>query len=428
MQLDEIFEENSLPSISERTHIPIETLEYLVARNFGALKRVQVLGFISILEREYRVDLDAFREECLRVYSDDSTVKSLIPKHPERHAHWHQKPLIIDMDRVDYMRYVKPIVVLLVVAAVVYGAWYTLASKRLASEANRSNEDASIGFFASVTRPAQEQLQKEENASTTPQASSSRSALSDDEAATSSEANETNEKNETNTTDSAPSVLMSQDANVTPAASNQTTDWEQAVQINAQIAQAPVVESNMSDLNETNLTEGIVSSVAEPNNDSLRQTSIGSTGAMSETNETNETNETHAESQTETEPANDPTAVTSPYQAVTQTAEESTDQETPSKEKEAQGVVLVPRAKVWIGIVDLITKKRRVVTTKKPVPFTEPKGRWLVATGHGRIGLKFGTRTLDFHDSKKHFLLIEKGTVREISHARFQKLNKSKVW
>lgn len=74
MQLNDILEEHSIKAISKKTNISEENLEYLVAANFDALKKVKALGFISIIEREYDADLGRLREQALEYYG--STVES----------------------------------------------------------------------------------------------------------------------------------------------------------------------------------------------------------------------------------------------------------------------------------------------------------------------------------------------------------------
>lgn len=68
MQLNEILEENSIKSISQKTKISEDNLESLVARNFEVLMKTKTLGFISILEREYKADLSALKKEALEYY------------------------------------------------------------------------------------------------------------------------------------------------------------------------------------------------------------------------------------------------------------------------------------------------------------------------------------------------------------------------
>jgi len=69
MQLNEILEENSIKSISQKTKISEDNLESLVARNFEVLMKTKTLGFISILEREYKADRSALKDEALEYYA-----------------------------------------------------------------------------------------------------------------------------------------------------------------------------------------------------------------------------------------------------------------------------------------------------------------------------------------------------------------------
>jgi len=77
MQLSEILEENSVKSISKKTNISEQNVEYLLANNFAALKKTKTLGFISIIEREYKADLKSMREEALEYYADTSEDNSI---------------------------------------------------------------------------------------------------------------------------------------------------------------------------------------------------------------------------------------------------------------------------------------------------------------------------------------------------------------
>ncbi|EIF50372.1 hypothetical protein [Sulfurovum sp. AR] len=82
MQLNEILEENTIKSISQKTKIAEENLENLLAANFDALKKIKALGFISILEREYKADLSQLKEEALAYYSNEKEEKGFTVVHP----------------------------------------------------------------------------------------------------------------------------------------------------------------------------------------------------------------------------------------------------------------------------------------------------------------------------------------------------------
>ena len=78
MQLNDILEENSVKAISDKTKISEENLEYLLASEFDALTKIKTLGFISILEREYKADLAAVREKAEEYYGQ-SRAEHLFP-------------------------------------------------------------------------------------------------------------------------------------------------------------------------------------------------------------------------------------------------------------------------------------------------------------------------------------------------------------
>ena len=77
MQLNDILEEHSIKAISKKTNISEENLEYLVASNFDALRKIKALGFISILEREYHADLGRLKEQALEYYSSTEESQSI---------------------------------------------------------------------------------------------------------------------------------------------------------------------------------------------------------------------------------------------------------------------------------------------------------------------------------------------------------------
>jgi len=77
MQLNDILEEHSIKAISKKTNISEENLEYLVAANFDALKKVKALGFISIIEREYQADLGRLKEQALEYYGSTQEETSI---------------------------------------------------------------------------------------------------------------------------------------------------------------------------------------------------------------------------------------------------------------------------------------------------------------------------------------------------------------
>ena len=79
MQLNDILEENSVKAISDKTKISEENIEYIIASEFDALTKIKTLGFISILEREYKADLGPSREKAEEYYGQSRTTAHLFP-------------------------------------------------------------------------------------------------------------------------------------------------------------------------------------------------------------------------------------------------------------------------------------------------------------------------------------------------------------
>ena len=77
MQLNEILEENSVKAISKKTNISEDNIETLLAGDFDKLKKVKTLGFIAIIEREYKAELGAMKEQALSHYAQYNGEESI---------------------------------------------------------------------------------------------------------------------------------------------------------------------------------------------------------------------------------------------------------------------------------------------------------------------------------------------------------------
>ena len=108
MHLNEILEENTIKGISQKTKISEDNLENLLGSNFEALKKIKALGFISILEREYKADLTPLREEALAYYAE----------HVEDHAFSVAAPME------EGRKSKSKLFLVVVLALLVYASWY----------------------------------------------------------------------------------------------------------------------------------------------------------------------------------------------------------------------------------------------------------------------------------------------------------------
>jgi hypothetical protein len=64
--------------IYEDTHIPAEHVQAILYESFDGLSKVQFIGFISILEREYGEDLTTIRSQGIRYFDENDTPEKAI--------------------------------------------------------------------------------------------------------------------------------------------------------------------------------------------------------------------------------------------------------------------------------------------------------------------------------------------------------------
>jgi hypothetical protein len=67
-----------IEKVHEQTHISRDKLELVMGKAYGEIGRVQFMGYISILEREYGIDLNGIKEEYKAFYNDNADM--LAPK------------------------------------------------------------------------------------------------------------------------------------------------------------------------------------------------------------------------------------------------------------------------------------------------------------------------------------------------------------
>jgi len=82
MQLSELLEKNTMKEISQKTNISEKNLGYLLDSKFELLQKIKVLGFISILEREYGVNLSQYKEQASDYYASASKISSIAVSAP----------------------------------------------------------------------------------------------------------------------------------------------------------------------------------------------------------------------------------------------------------------------------------------------------------------------------------------------------------
>jgi len=118
MQFNELLDKDGVEKISDQTNISISNLEFLGAEDFENLSRVKALGFLLILEREYRdIDVLDLRER----------VKSYF----EEHKPLDENVVMISKDRINEGNF--SLFKWFIVVALLLGGYYLYTQGKLES-------------------------------------------------------------------------------------------------------------------------------------------------------------------------------------------------------------------------------------------------------------------------------------------------------
>lgn len=93
----------------------------------------------------------------------------------------------------------------------------------------------------------------------------------------------------------------------------------------------------------------------------------------------------------------------------------------------ARSFSIVPRARLWMGIIDLSSRKRTVEITKETVELNASKP-WLLVFGHGHFDIENGDQALKFKRQSKIRVLYEDGLAREIDIEEYKARNRGRNW
>jgi len=88
---------------------------------------------------------------------------------------------------------------------------------------------------------------------------------------------------------------------------------------------------------------------------------------------------------------------------------------------------IVPKGRLWLGIIDGETHRRRVETISEPLLLDAEK-EWLIVTGYGHLDMDCGDTTHKFREDKKLLFLYENGICQIIDKEEFKARNRGKLW
>jgi len=90
-------------------------------------------------------------------------------------------------------------------------------------------------------------------------------------------------------------------------------------------------------------------------------------------------------------------------------------------------LIILPKMKVWVGVIDAQTHRRDTRTTEEPWRLDGSK-TWLIVTGHGYITLECGDENATYSEVGQMLFLYQEGRCREIDASEFKSLNRGRLW
>ena len=88
---------------------------------------------------------------------------------------------------------------------------------------------------------------------------------------------------------------------------------------------------------------------------------------------------------------------------------------------------IIPKGKLWLGIIDSETHRRRVETITEPLILDAEKS-WLIVTGYGHLDMDCGDITVKHRIDHKLLFLYEGGICQIIDKEEFKARNRGKLW
>jgi len=114
MNLNELIDSEGLEVVSEKTNISITNLKKILDLDFEGLNRVRALGFLSILRREYGLELDTIEDSIKSYFIEHSSIDS--------------EPVLVSMDKEDKNpEFLKWIIIVTILG----GIWYLYSMGKL---------------------------------------------------------------------------------------------------------------------------------------------------------------------------------------------------------------------------------------------------------------------------------------------------------
>ena len=74
MEFKELIEKHGIENISKKTKISVLNLQIIENQDYSSINRLKTIGFISIVEREYKISLEELKEKAKKYFSNNKII------------------------------------------------------------------------------------------------------------------------------------------------------------------------------------------------------------------------------------------------------------------------------------------------------------------------------------------------------------------
>ena len=136
----------------------------------------------------------------------------------------------------------------------------------------------------------------------------------------------------------------------------------------------------------------------------------------------NEVNETNISSKEE-----DNKTIDQESEKISQNIKSQEENITVSKKAAFSSITIIPKRKIWVGIIYLDNFKRKNYLTTSPIELNTSRNQ-LILTGHGMLKIDLDSNITDYNSASKLRFLYKDGEFKEIDKESFKNYNRGKNW
>lgn len=402
--------EYSIQTIREKTNITIENLEKLSKKDWSHFKKPQVNGLISIIEREFNVDLSELKEEAIAYY------KEHLDKEPD-----------CPIDLVDAAtvsgggsRVLSNLITIISLCAVGYAGWYYFSNgqSQKHTDENGTVLESGTGMFADTINSAKKLLGSDKKDANTSKKATEETITKKVEEVKSEDKPQVVVQNASSSPINVQEQAKSEEANSTEV-KTEAKKFDITTVSQASKQELSSQEENKSEVAEsgTEVDNVNTNSTTQENNSSIK----GEVDTLLKELDVNNSKKEEKSDKDISRESNTTAANNEVNTADTVDTANSTSATT-------QVTFNLKAKRLWLGIYNLTTHKKINKFIKKPFNLNVGEDKLAIVTGHSAFEIATDGGTKRFTKKGKVYFTIDKDGITQLNRKEYRKLTKRRAW